>query len=490
MLVNLLAVQKLSHEKLFVGVSDACTLDILQTLNWKIDRWTAPREKKFPEYSFPIFRWMDERVRSLSLSAWLKLAIKNIAGTLLNWGDCLKIFRASNVDVFIQAYHPTRGIIERLKQDGKVNIILERFTRTSGLTRIRQLPIGGSSARYRRLAQERMDRFQSEKAAHWEIEGVDISAMLYRVIVDRVAHYLPEYLKTLDMILGYFSNRQLKLMVPVTETWMTNCLMMNYCHAKGIPTYLIINGLLGEAFLDEAKHATVINAYGESLRDHYFRELSNIVCLGDPRMDFYVNHPKPQSDWEDCPTIVIGAAGFDNVDLNSYVAYEFDFLYDVLAACKAIMAQGRSMRLILKVRSNGYLNQYTAFLREYFPDLPVTVYDQIPFQQILDAADFYISIYSQTLFEVSCWGIPALYYRKDTQIKYPPFDGQSELVTAFSVDDLIGKIDLFYRRAPIYNAFQTKAVMEKYIGPLDGHNLERNVEFIYSLVFDGRSSGK
>jgi hypothetical protein len=407
---------------------------------------------------------------------------------LLTWGDRLGILKASDVDVFIQSYHPTRGIIERLKQDGKVNIILEHFTRTGGITRVRQLPVGGSSSRYRQLSKERVDRFGSEKVAHWEIEGVDISGILYRVILGRVAQYLPDYLKTLDNIIGYFSNRHLKLMVPVTETWMTNCLMMNYCHAKGIPTYIIINGLLGEAYLDEAKHATVINSYGESIRDHYFRGMSNVVCLGDPRMDYYVNHPRPKSSWVDCPTIVIGAAGFDNVDLNSYVAYEFDFLYDVMAACKTLMEKGRQMFLILKVRSNGYLDQYTGFLREYFPDVPVTVYDQIPFQQVIGQADFYVSFYSQTLFEVSCWGIPALYYRKDTQIIDPPFDGASELVTASSFDDLVLKMEAFYQRAPIYDAFQDKRIMEKYLGPLDGHSLERNVDFIYSLISDGHSA--
>ena len=56
-LVNLLAVQKLNYEKLFVGLNDRCTLDILRKLNWKIERWSALQGIKFSEYSFPIFRW-------------------------------------------------------------------------------------------------------------------------------------------------------------------------------------------------------------------------------------------------------------------------------------------------------------------------------------------------------------------------------------------------------------------------------------------------
>ncbi len=489
-LVNLLVVQKLDYEKLFVGLNDNCALNILQKLNLKTEKWSTPTGSKFQEYSFPIFRWMDERVRSTSLSAWLKLTTKNILVILLIWKDRLNIVKASDIDVFIQPYHPTRGIVERLKQDDKVNLIVSHFTWAGGISKIKSLPPTGSSRRYRLLSQEMAEQFWQKKVAHWEIESIDIGNILYQVIMSRVSQYLSDHLKTLDNIIGYFSNRHLKLMVTVTEIWMTNCLMLNYCHAKGIPTYLIINGLLGGSYLDGDKSATMINSYGESIRDHYFRGMENIVCLGDPRMDYYVNYPKPKNKWSDSPVIVIGAAGFDNTDLNSYVAYEFDFLYDVMAACKMHIEKGRQMSLILKVRSNGYIAQYTNFLREYFPEIPVKIYDQVPFQQVIHQADFYISFYSQTLFEAACWSIPALYYKKDTQIVDPPFDGKSELVTASSFDDLVLKIEAFYQRDSIFNAFQDKKVMEKYIGPLDGRNLERNVDFIYSFIFTNNSSEK
>jgi hypothetical protein len=102
--------------------------------------------------------------------------------------------------------------------------------------------------------------------------------------------------------------------------------------------------------------------------------------------------------------------------------------------------------------------------------------------KLLEEADFYISIFSQTLFEASCMGVPALYYKSDTQLFHPPFDGKSELVTAFSLQDLIAKIDLFFQGSDIYSSFMDRHVMAKYIGPLDGKNTERNMDFIYSLV--------
>lgn len=140
------------------------------------------------------------------------------------------------------------------------------------------------------------------------------------------------------------------------------------------------------------------------------------------------------------------------------------------------------MSLIIKVRSNGYIDQYNDFIKEFYPDLPIEVYDSIPIAQLLNRADFYISFYSQTLFEASCLGISALYYKKDTEHLDPPFDGRSELVTARNLGELGEKIEAFYANDAIYDPFKKKDVMEKYIGPLDGNNLKRNMDFIYSLT--------
>ena len=102
---------------------------------------------------------------------------------------------------------------------------------------------------------------------------------------------------------------------------------------------------------------------------------------------------------------------------------------------------------------------------------------------MLERADFYISIYSQTLFEASCLGVPALYYRKDTEIMFAPFDGKSELVTVDNVDDLVGALEEFRAGGSRFDAFLRREVMEKYIGPLDGCCFERNLLQIEKLLF-------
>jgi hypothetical protein len=254
------------------------------------------------------------------------------------------------------------------------------------------------------------------------------------------------------------------------------------CKEKNIPSYLIINGLLGPEYSDESKHATYINAYSESIKKYYFRGINNVVTLGDPRMDMYAFESKLID--RITPTISIGASGFNSVELNSYVAVEFDFLYDVLSALTVLKSQKNNFNIIIKVRGNGYKNQYDAFVKQYFSDLNIKIEDTIDMKTVLLKTDFYISIYSQTLFEASCLGIPVVYYKKDTEIMNPPFDNNSELVTVTNMKELVQSYYDFKNKNKCFDLFLNKNVMEKYIGFLDGKNLERNLDFIYELLED------
>lgn len=480
--LSLLAVARIEYEKMFVGIQDSYTLDILNALEMKSDTWEPQTDRPVQEYYFPILRWIDESIYPSGAKQLLKSFLTRTLDALLAVRDVFRTFRKKSINIFIHPYHPTQKVIEKLKDNPDVNLIFENYTWTEGLFEERRLPMQGLSPRHKRLAAEMINQFQIKKTVQWTLEGFPVSDHLYPIIIRRIRKPLAECLKTVDSIVGYFGRRKLNLMVTIANIGFTNCLMINYCHRHNIPTYLIINGLLAHSYLDEAKEATWINSYGESVRNNYFRGMDNVVCLGDPRMDEYVNGPDVKKVNRIRPTIVIGASGFSNVDLNSYVAVEFDFLYDILNAFQKLMARGRKMNIVLKVRSNGYAAQYEAFVNEYFPEIPVKIYDRMTMQEVLSNADLFISIYSQTLFEASCLGIPVMYYKKDTQLIHPPFDGKSELVTAFCLDDLIDKLEMFYCNSPIYDAFLDKKVMGKYVGYLDGKSTERNIDFIYSLT--------
>jgi spore coat polysaccharide biosynthesis predicted glycosyltransferase SpsG len=110
------------------------------------------------------------------------------------------------------------------------------------------------------------------------------------------------------------------------------------------------------------------------------------------------------------------------------------------------------------------------------------VVDNVPMRTVLDDTDLFISIYSQTLFEASCLGIPVIYHKNDREIMDPPFDGKSELLTTFDVSDLEQALQDFLMASHRFDAFLEKSVMEKYIGPLDGKNLERNFDYVIGLL--------
>lgn len=490
MFFNMTAVKNMATARLFVGLEDQCALNILGMLDMKTETWAFGGKGGFREYYFPVFRWMNERINPSGIGRLLKVFGWRVFDTVFALYD--RVFRTSRnrKGVFIQRYYPTKGIVEKLKTDERLQVILETYTPDKSVFRERRMPVQKlfTPKLYEAEAQKILAEFKLRKNAEWLVEGFDIGRQLYSVIMQKISGLLPECLQTVDTITGFFAGRGLSLMVTTTNIGITNCLALNYCHANNIPTYLIINGLLWGDYYKEAKDATWINSYGESIKKNYFRGMENVVCLGDPRMDAYADGVSKKINY-DSPTIVIGAGGFSNMDLNSYTAFEFDFLYDVMNACVTLIRKGCSMTLCVKVRSNGYIEQYEGFLKEYFPEIPVRFYAGTPMKDLLAVADFYISIYSQTLFEASCLGIPVLYYKKDTEKTDPPFDGKSELVTALSPADLELKMELFYSESPVYNSFRDRKVMEKYIGPLDGDNLKRNLDFIYRLLWSDMPEG-
>lgn len=473
----------LKYEKLVVGTRLGLIELVLNEMGLDFVSVSASAGSGKPTYYFPIHDWMDEKVRFKGMGGVkyrLRDMVSSLQGSMMSWADRLFGGREKRPTVFIQEYHPTRKLIQRLQQDDRVRLLLATFSRNKGA--FRYIPIWEAASKYRDKADNLMSHFRSRRCAKLELSnGVDISDGLYRIIEARIANRIAAALRDLDCVIRYLDDNPLALEVLIADLGHLAPLVDSVCKIRGIPSYFIINGMLGHQFLDEGKFATVINSYSASIKEHYFRGMDNIVCLGDPRMDTYAQQA-PRKINRDEPTITIGASGHNNTDLNSYLAVEFDFLFDVLQACHTIKQRGVGLRVVIKVRANGYREQYEEFVREYFPGLVDEILDSTPMTQVLECTDFFISIYSQTLFEASCLGIPCLYYKKDTEIIDPPFDGNSELVTVTNVDDLIVAIEDYRSGQKRYDAFLDRMVMEKYIGPLDGRSLERNLSFIYDLL--------
>ena len=483
--LDLLKVLKI--KAIFVGSENDLIPSILDELNFSYSLLDTNVQNHQITYYFPIAQWMDEKLRAKGFRGflyWAREVVTAVYGYVMPYIDKL-LGNKDKQAIFIQEYHPTKALISELRKDPNVRVVLANFSRGSKLIDHffeRLIPVSGSHKKYIEEIAYLKEKFELKKCAKLVlVNGQDITTSVYKIIEKRVFARMANTLRTLDSAIEYIDRYPLKLEVLIANIGHVATLVDCVCKHKGIPSYLIINGMLLNAHQDESKYATVINCYSTSMRDNYFQGMRNVVCLGDSRMDVYCNSYKRVINRKK-PRITIGASGFNPVDLNSYVAVEFEFVYDILSALSIIISKGIEVEIIIKVRPNGYQKQYENFVKEYFSSLHVKIFSDVPMIDVLETSDLYISISSQTLFEASCLGIPCIYYKKDDEIMYPPFHNQSELVTVDTVDELVEAFFDFQAEHERYNSFLKKTVLEQYIGPLDGKNLERNINFIYELL--------
>jgi hypothetical protein len=440
-------------------------------------------------YFFPVHRWMNERLRSRRLRHVIRDIVVTVQGIAMSWYDRMADCFCTRTRVFVQEYHPTRKLLLRLQKHPGFRVMQVHFSATTGLLkylRDRPIPIYGNLKKYQIPALGLIETLRQRRSARLILSnGIDITDAVNRMIERKVIEVLPESLRALDCVIRYLDRHPIRLEVLIANVGQVAMIVDCVAKSRGVPSYMIINGLMGNAYLDEAKYATVINGYSQSIRENYFRGMQNVICLGDPRMDQYARCP-PRAINRERPTVTIGASGFNNIDLNSYLAVEFKFLSDILTALRDFKQAGRFRRVVLKTRANGYRESYHRFVGEYFPGLVDEIIDGTPMNRVLDKTDLFVSLHSQTLFEASCLGIPCIYHKNDLEILDPPFNGRSELVTTYDVTDLMQAFHDFLESSDRFDAFLNKSVMEKYVGPLDGKNLKRNLDFVLELLGKNR----
>lgn len=476
---NILAIKDLIYNKLYVATDDTSIIRCLDNLGIIYSLQTKNNiQKKYPIYYFPMKKWVQEKVNP-SFSFKLKNLIANIFDIYFFVID--KIFRKKRA-VYIQNYYPTRPIIREIDKKLDLRIILPNYPGLKNIGRYRRIHF-----KSKLLSKEFADRmflnYLKKRSFKWVVFSYPVSDFLQVEIELVLKMHLLEALNIAQSIEQWMKNVNLKLMIPITNLWTSNRLLMQYCVKYNIPTFTIINGLLNISYYDDAKDSNYVNSYSNSIKNNYFANKNTVLALGDPRMDQYLRFPAKKINW-DSPTIIIGAAAYDSLDLNSYIAYEFDFLYDILYCIQEVFSFENNANIIIKVRGNGYLNSYIQFIDEYFNNLKIKVIQENDFFEIISKADLYITFYSQTIIEASCLGIPVIYYKKDTMFIHEPFDDKGELVTANNINELNECIQSFSNRSTIFNEFMQKSILEKYIGPLDGKNTDRNIEFIDLILND------
>ncbi len=483
---NLEQLRKLQYETICLGESGNSIGDILREMGMKYTSLSTTPAIKIA-YFFDIHKYMHNALHARNLHNVARDFLVKIFSIGSFYCDTIFNFKNKKKSIYVQIYHPTKKIVDYLKKDTNVRVITSSLSKSKSWRTYfaqRLIPIRGKAEQFEEQAYVLLNNFKVDRSASLFLsDGTDATAGAYEVIEKQIQPRIPEALQILNSVNTYLKKQPIYLEIMIANIGLLQTIVDCVLKTNQVPSYLIINGFLGGKFCDDGKYATYINSYSESIKTHYYNNDKNVVCLGDPRMDDYINKAAGQKLINRiAPTISIGSSGFNNLDLISHVAVEFDFMFDILSAFQQLKDEGSKFNLIIKVRPNGFLEQYASFINEYFPKLDVEIVRAVPIREVLDRTDLYISIYSQTLFEASCLGIPVVYYKKDEELLDPPFDKKSELVTVDTVEALKQAFFDFQIDHGRFKAFLDKQVMEKYVGPLDGKNLERNLAFIYDML--------
>jgi hypothetical protein len=485
---NLELLRKINYHAIIVGEGNCFIGDILKEMGLpfvSLDKKIASGQAI---YFFDIHKYMFDALHGKSIKDFSRKTLVATLSIIRFYIDRIFKIKPNIKTVYAQIYHPTKKIIECLQNRSNIRLITSSLSGGKGLKKYfvqRLIPLRSRNGKFINKAELLLDNFKKNRCAKLILsDGTDATAGSFKIIEHQIQTRVPEALRILSSVIDYIEKHPIHLEIMIANLGLLQTIVDCVLKRNRVPSYLIINGLMPAKFGDEAKYAMHINSYGPGTKKNYFNDGEKVVCLGDPRMDDYINNLKNNTKIINRlkPTIAIGTSGFNNIDLTSYVAVEFDFIFDVLTAFDELKNEGQSFSIVLKVRPNGVLDQYKSFITEYFGNLEIEVLQKVPISDVLQKSDLYISIYSQTLFEASCMGIPAIYYKKDKEYLDPPFDRKSELVTVDTVNALKQAFLDFKKGDARFDAFLEKTVMEKYIGPLDGKNLERNVSFVYELL--------
>ena len=460
--------------------------DVLEDLKIHFTSQILDTPKINESYYFDINLYMDQSLNRKSVKHKVLLTVKKAQGFLIQYVKSKKDNKKKMI--YVQLYHPTYGILELLRKLPGIQTLLApglNYGNWLEILKQRSIPMYRGKKSQLRFARDIMNNYHTSRCTTLILEGnLNVTNCAYRTIDKYVEKRIGEAIGIVDSIKRFLKVQSIDLLILVTNYGFFDSILSSVAKNHKIPSYMIINGMLVSKYGNDSKNATLINSYGVRMADDYFKGYKNVVCLGDPRMDKYASRSSKTISISESDTFVIGigTAGLNNTDLVSYCAFEFDFMYECLSAIQSLKNSGKIIEIRLRVRANGVVNKYQCFVEEYFPDLDIVFCQDETLLDYFAKLNLYISFYSQTLLEASAMGVPVIYFKFDEEDLYPPFDSKSELVTAESRAKLFELIKDFNSDVKIFRNFMNPATLEKYIGFVDGGNLQRNIKAIEGML--------
>ena len=471
-------------------------IKVLRVKNISFDVIDIESPKEETQLFFDIHRYMSNALQEKGIKTRIRSKILKISLLVKIMRNQINLSRKSR-GIFLQVYHPTIPIIETLRKNRSITVFTNSVLGKPGLLKYFQSQNVFNIRKFKRIHQiasnKIIENFRKQRVENFVNEFSSMVPMpmyLLECIIEKIRHESAIAVASIDAAEHFFRKNKISLYVSIANLGTFETVLDEYCRIKNIPRFMIINGYLSNDHYIDSRDADFINCYSESIKQNFYRNSDIALALGDPRMDEYSRKragisKKLKAESEDW-VIGIGTAGYNNTDLLSYVAFEFEFISEIMSSIFEFNCKNdRKIRIKLKIRSNGVKTQYEYFLRTYFPDLTVEIIGASNFSNFVGEVDLYISTYSQTLFEAATLGKPVIYFKKDIEELGAPFDGKSELVTARDAQELFGYISRVLNMKMDDFAKIDVATIEKYFGFLDGNNKDRNVDFIYKLMQRG-----
>jgi hypothetical protein len=481
---SLSALQKLKFDNIYLISSDLLIMSLMKKLQLPYDVVAAPSGDREIVYSFDIRNYMQQALDKVTFKSKLINLYFRYKTTI--WLYANRVFRNNQNILFLHVYHPTLPLVNKLRSEGKAFIVSHSLTTEDCVLKfLRQnvfVPDKLKKARHL-SGQKLLERLNLEFDAKYVLaDGLDLTSEMLSVITARIPNSIAKAIATIDSAFRVFDRNAYVLQVMVSSIGVVQQTLDSFFKARNSSSYMIINGLLMQRNLDEAMDADVVNSYSESIKENYFSNGSNVLALGDPRMDQYANPNFNKVNFGRNAKICIGTAAYNNIDLVSYSAIEFEFMYEVVSEIQKEFVIDATNPITVYVRPNCNLTQYQSFFRRFFPDICVKFVKGVAPRQVLCQKDLYISFYSQTIIEAAALGVPTIYHKVDREILDPPFDGKSELIVTCSKEQLNVALRSFLEGGKPFEVFLNKRVLEKYIGFLDGLNVERNIKAIHAIL--------
>ena len=493
LIVNINSLKIASNTLLFVDSNLNDVINILSRRNVKVNVLTHQNGAEKPILYFDIAKYMSNALSQEGLKNRLRNLLLHVSNQI---SSILRLISKTHEKdaIYLQVYHPTLAVIEELLNKKTHTVITNSAVGKKGLKKYfigqQILAVRGYKRKHLKLAENLIEKFVSVKQDMNTKDNYDDSIMreyLLEKIVTLIKNDTAIALSSIDKIFKLNNKVKLVLYVSISNLGIFETVLDEYCRINKIPRFLIINGFLTNDHYIDSRSGDHFNCYSQSIKMNFYKNSSNAIPLGDPRMDkYYELMQKKVSKYspnKNEVVIGIGTAGYNNVDLLSYSAFEFEFLNGILATLQKIeFLTGKQMKLQLRVRSNGFIRQYEYFLETYYPELRIVISKSEDFITFAENLDLYITTYSQTLFEAASLGIPVIYFKKDLEILDPPFDGNSELTTAVNESELFDLVERVLGDETGTFATLDSQTIEKYFGYLDGFNLKRNIDFIYEIL--------